>query len=159
MLKLKEIVKYAEKRKWLVRFEHDYTGGFEIHTDVFGPLSKMLVAVDGNKELGYIRLGNFSRRFNSYTNDQVWSIAEAYVKPAYRGYGVLREMISLVVRDHNVKAMLIETARYQAFKAYYTTLGFSSVFLIDDGELARVYLDSFTQIATAANDDYFKKAA
>jgi ribosomal protein S18 acetylase RimI-like enzyme len=159
MLKLKEVVKYAEKRKWLERFAHDYTGGFEIHAGVFGPLSKMLVAIDDGKELGYIRLGNYSDYFGRYTSEKTWSITEAYVKPAYRSKGVLREMISLVVSDHNAKGMLIETIRYNANKAYYTSLGFTEVFLVDR-ELARVFLSSFSHIATAAaNDRHYKQAA
>ncbi len=159
MLKLKRLEKLADKQKWIYRFAKEYAGGCAIHEKLFGPCSRFYVAVDGEKELGYIRIGDHSRKFSRHTNDEVWSITEAYVKPAYRSRGYLRDMIAAVVQDHNAKAMLIETQRYKTYRAYYQALDFNTVFLLGNGELARVYLASFAGVAMAANDETYEIAA
>lgn len=159
MLKLKRLEKLADKQKWIYRFAKDYAGACAIHAGLFGPQSKFFVAVEDDKELGYIRIGDCSNQFLRHTNDEVWSITEAYVKPAYRSRGYLRDMIATVVQDHNAKAMLIETQRYKTYRAYYQALGFNTVFLLGNGELARVYLASFAGVAVAANDETYEIAA
>jgi GNAT superfamily N-acetyltransferase len=159
MLILKRLEKLADKQKWIYRFAKEYKGGYAIHEGLFGSHSKFFVAVEDDKELGYIRIGDYSRQFSRHTNDEVWSITEAYVKPAYRSRGYLRDMIEAVVKDHNAKAMLIETQRYKTYRAYYQALGFNTVFLLGNGELARVYLASFAGIAVAANDETYEMVA
>jgi hypothetical protein len=119
---------------------------------------RFYVAVDGGKELGFMRMYS-TDEFACYTNDDVFIIGEAYVKTPYRCKGVLREMITLAVRDLNVKGLHIETSRFEALESYYVALDFTQVCPTYDSLMSYVFLSSFKQVLTAANDDQFQHAA
>jgi hypothetical protein len=160
MLQLKQIVKLADKQKWMNRFRQAYSGKvLTLHSAVFGELSKYFVAVADGKEVGHIRICNYSKSFEGDTNDEVWSMSEAYVKPPYRHDGVLREMITLAVRDHKVKMLYIEPQRFAKFKAYYFALGFTVYCPAQDPFMVYAMLGSLKNELCAANDDQFKQAA
>jgi len=159
MVKLKQIGKLAEKLKWMDRFRKSYSGGLlPISLKMCSDTVKFLVAVDGDAELGFMRMYP-TDEFACYTNEAVWIIGEAYVKPPFRGKGVLREMIDLVVRDHYVKGLHIETSRFKAHISYYVALNFTEVCATDDPLMSYVFLSSLRQVLIAANDDQFRQAA
>lgn len=160
MLQLKEIVKLAEKMKWMRRFVQAYSGGaLPLNSVIFGELVKFFAAVVDGKEVGHIRICDYSKSFEGETNDEVWSMSEAYVKPPYRHNGVLQEMISLAVRDHKVKMLYIEPQRFVRFSAYYRALGFSTYRNAADPTMVYAVLDSLRNEINAANDDQFQQAA
>ncbi len=159
MVKLKQIGKLADKLKWMGRFRKSYSGGLRpINLKMCDDPIRFLVAVDGDKELGFIRMYP-TDGFTPYTNEDVWLIGEGYVKPPYRGKGVLREILTLAVRDHCVKGLHIETSRFETLEAYYVTLGFTQVCATDDPMMSYVFLSSLKQVICAANDDQFQQAA
>ena len=119
---------------------------------------KFLVAVDGDNELGFIRMGPIDQ-LARYTDKEVWLISEAYVKPAYRSRGVLREMITLAVRDHGAKGLHIETSRFAALVSYYVALDFTQLCATGDPFMSCVFLSSLEEAICAANDDQFQQAA
>ena len=161
MIMLKQIDKLADKMKWQRRFCAAYRGGLSAWSDkLFDPVAKFYVAVDDGKELGYIRMLNCGDDFARYSNEVVESISEGYVKPAYRKNGVLRGMITIAVRDHNVKLLYIETERLLQLQSYYSSLGFSTYCgAADDPLMSYAILNSFDWVISAANDDQFQSAA
>jgi GNAT superfamily N-acetyltransferase len=159
MIELKLVAKMADRLKWMGRFCKSYSGGLRpISLAMYSDPVRFLVAIDGDKELGFMRLYS-TDEFACYTDDELWIIGEAYVKPAYRSKGVLSEMITLAVRDHSVKGLHIETSRFQALETYYVALDFTQVCTTDDPMLSHVFLSSLEQALTAANDDQFQQAA
>ncbi len=62
------------------------------------------------KELGSVRIRKIDEP-DLHLGENVWSVSEAYVKPAYRHQGVLREILEQVIRDHGVKMIHIERDR------------------------------------------------
>jgi len=159
MIELKLVAKMADRLKWMGRFCKSYSGGLlPISLEVLSDPVIFLVAIDGDKELGFMRLFS-TDEFAAYTNEDLWVIGEAYVKPAYRSKGVLSEMITLAVRDHSVKGLHIETSRFKALVSYYVAMDFTEVCKTDDPFLSYVFLSSLRQVLTAANDDQFQQAA
>jgi len=159
MIHLIEIVKLVEKQKWANRFCKSYDG--ELHpltSALYGPSSKYLVAVNDKKEVGYMRICR-TDEFDRYTCEQVWIVQEAYVKPAYRSRGVLREMITLSVKEYGVKALFIETCRFEKLVSYYSSLGFTAICAVQDPLMAHVVHCSFERVISAANDDFLREAA
>ena len=121
-IEIVEIHELRRKRQWYERFRRDYdeqSRPFDKHKMVDN--SRFFVAKIGSIELGYIHIDDKS----SYFDCEVWNITEAYVKPKYRGNGILREMISHVVANFRVQMMHISWARYEAHLVYYQSLGFS----------------------------------
>ncbi len=160
MITLKIVEKMAEKMKWEQRFFTAYKGGLLPISDViFSSLCKFLVAVEDGKELGFMRLSDYSRKGVGYLSEEFWSISDAYVKPRYRGKGVLREMISQAVRDHSVKMLFIETSRLAKNYDYYSTLGFSDVKLVEEGKMAYVRHVGTHKVRLASNDAQYKICA
>jgi GNAT superfamily N-acetyltransferase len=160
MLQLKLIEKLAEKQKWQQRFCDSYRGGLRPVTNaVFGPTVRFYVAIDDDKELGFMRINDKSAFYKDRPDMEVWSISDAYVKPKYRGNGVLREMIAQAVRDLNVRMFYIETERFKAYRAYYSTLGFTYSYTVDEGSMTWAFLGSFMQAVKASNDAYYRKVA
>lgn len=159
MIKLVEIVKLAEKYKWLQRFCAAYSGDLLPLNDAhFGAGAKFYVAIESDKELGFIRITNKSSFFRHCTDEDVWCISDAYVKPAYRSKGVLREMITQAVRDLNVQMLYIACDRFSANKAYYFSLYFTITARYGDG-MMWAFQSSFGSVVAACNDAYYQKAA
>lgn len=117
-----EVESLSQKRKWYERFCKDYD-------ELSRPFDKRIIVDDArffvakvsNRELGYIRIDDKS----SYFDCEVWNITEAFIKPMYRGNGILREMINHVVKHCRVQMMHISSTRYAAHRVYYQSLGFS----------------------------------
>lgn len=160
MIELKLIEKMAEKYKWQKRFNASYSGGLlPITNALFGPLVKYFAAVENKKELGFIRISDYSKYCATYQNEVVWSISDAYVKPAYRRKGVLREMIIQVVKRHNVKMLYIDTERLIKNGAYYAALGFSNIQYVDGSSMAYLSIDRTSSSQAASNDAQYSICA
>ncbi len=165
-IKLVELVKMTDKKKWLTRFMKTYNGQVKkIDDSIYGSFSKFFVAVCDDKQVGFIRLTNYSDVYAHLNLKEIWSISEAYVKPCYRNKGVLRKILKTVIQDHNVKMLRIETKRLIENSNYYATLGFTKIALINNGYLSVAYtkelesaLKAFEKI-NASNDPDFKLAA
>ena len=157
MIELKPIEKLAEKQKWLKRFCKAYSGGLGAVTDaLFGPLTKYFVAIEDGKELGFIRISDYSSCRATFPGEKVWSISDAYVKPPSRKKGVLRRMLTQVVRDHHVKMLFIEKERFFKNSVYYSTLGFTDVLPVGDGSMVYVEINSAPTAQAASNDAIYK---
>ena len=160
MVELKLIEKMAEKLKWQKRFNAAYSGGLlPITNALFGPLVKYFAAVDHDKTLGFIRISNYSKYCATYPGEEVWSISDAYVKPAHRRKGVLREMIVQLVTSHNVKMLFIDTERLVKNGPYYAALGFSNIRYVDDGAMAYLFIDRTSSSMGASNDAQYNICA
>ncbi len=152
MIKLVEIEKLAEKQKWQRRFYDAYDGELKEWSDMlFGANVKFYVAVEDGKELGFIRINDKAFCFKGFTDDEVWNLTDAYVKPAYRSKGVLREMIFQAVCALKVKMLFIETERFIACGAYYFGLGFTYYYTVQDGGMVWAFHSSFRTVAEASN--------
>ena len=160
MIELKLVEKLADRLKWQRRFNASYSGGLLPVTDaLFGPLVKYFAAVEDKKELGFIRISDYSKQCANYPSEEVWSISDAYVKPGYRRKGVLRDMICKVVKDHNVKMLFIDTERLVKNGAYYIALGFSNIQYVDDGAMAYLSIDRTSSPQAASNDAQYSICA
>lgn len=154
-VKLVLVTKLAEKKKWVQRFYKSYTGGLvAMNSQMFDDSCKLLVAIKDGKELGYIRIANYSDEFEKFGKTNIWSITEAYVKPCYRNEGVLREMIKQVVENHNTKVIRIETERLEQNYHYYSTLGFTYSYTVQGGELALAFQTDIVETVKLRNAYY-----
>jgi predicted N-acetyltransferase YhbS len=125
-IEMVQVTKLSEQRKWLKRFAKGYDGEVQLTKHTFDPkLVKFFVAKEGNNELGFIRISDKSRNFNP--TDEVWCAQDAYVKPVYRGKGVLRYMLKYVMDVENVGMAHIAPKVLLQNYPYYTALGFTSV--------------------------------
>lgn len=121
-IEMVEIHNLHRQRQWYERFQADYDEGsrpFEKRLMVDN--ARFFVAKIRSIELGYIHIDDKS----SYFDCKVWNITAAYIKPKYRGNGILREMINYVVSNCYVQMMHISWQRYEAHRVYYQSLGFS----------------------------------
>ncbi len=154
-VKLVLVNKLAEKIKWVERFYKSYTGSMvAINEQMFSDGCKFLIAVENGKELGYIRIANFSNEYEKFGKTNIWSITEAYVKPCYRNNGLLSEMIKQVVENYNVKVIRIETERLKQNYYYYKTLGFTYSYTVQGGELALAFQTDIVDTVKLRNAYY-----
>lgn len=159
-VKLKQLHKLAEKMTWMKRFHADYEGGcVDINEKLFGNDVVFYVAQVGDKEVGYIRLNDKTSFFEKYGGVNVWNIADAYVKPAYRHKGVLRQMIQQAVQDLDVKMIHLTVDRYVDNLNYYRTLGFTEFQVSSDGELGWALQTSFFPVVQKRNTAFKQQPA
>lgn len=124
-IEIVQIRKLSEQRKWMKKFAKGYDGELNITKYVFDPkIVKFFVAKAGNKDLGFIRINDKSRNFNS--TDEVWAAQDAYVKPVYRGKGVLKAMLQFVMDNEAVGMCHLDPVVLLKNYAYYKDLGFST---------------------------------
>jgi len=125
-ISFREITKSTEKHKWNSLFNRGYSG--KVRNATAYELSKnaiFLLAYEGSKELGYIRLIRHAE-FAAYgASENIYCVGEAYVKHAYRNNGVLREMLKHVIKHYNVKMIYLEIERAEQYEDYYRSLGFT----------------------------------
>lgn len=126
-MNIKEIHLISEKNKWFDQFRKGYSGGCskKMSSRCFNEsFSRFLVATENGKEMGFIRIvsaDDIGPGFNG-----VWELAEAYVKPPYRGNGVLRELLIHSIDFYNVKMVNLTEDRFSNNYSYYHSLGFTS---------------------------------
>lgn len=144
---IQEVTKLANKEKWMQCFKKAYSGEIRrLPHKAYDPEnSRMFVAKLGNKEIGFIRITNYTDRFEEVYDGEVWNIAEIYVKPAYRSQGISSRLIHYVSRCCHVKSILLEPERYEENRYYFNRQGFTFSLETQDG-LFRVYLDHFKNI-------------
>ena len=125
-IEMVQIKKLSEQRKWMKRFAKGYDGSLlPITNDAFNPkIVKFFVAKEGNKELGFIRINDKSPNFNP--TDEVWCVQDAYVKPVYRGKGVLKAMLQFVMDVEAVGMCHLAPEVLLKNYPYYKGLGFST---------------------------------
>lgn len=105
----------------------------------------MFTANMGNKELGFIRITNHTEYFEDLYDGEVWSIAEVYVKPPYRSYGIASKLMEHVLSHNQVKSIFLEEDRYREKKRYFNGFGFTHEVRRGDG-LSRCYIKSFEEV-------------
>lgn len=142
-IQIREITKIAEKLKWMDRFSRSYSGSTGKVSLAHVDKSKVFLAIYNGKEAGYIRIANYSKKFSDVCDEDVWGVNEGYVKPAYRGKGILTALRSFVVQNHGVKVMRIETSRYLKLADYYQEQGFVYGYPIENGELTAICVPEF----------------
>jgi hypothetical protein len=166
-LTLVKLTKVQDKRKWHDRFIKNYAGRTkQASPTIFSDaISLFFVTQSASDLLGYIRITNYSGRYEHLTNQPAWSASDAYVKPTYRNRGVLRFMLMEVIAKHFVVSALIDQERLDANEQYYLSLGFSCTSDGPSKGLLYMHQASFKQHleqkiqAQAQNDDYFNIAA
>jgi GNAT superfamily N-acetyltransferase len=139
--------KYAEKKKWMDRYRRAYIGKLAPETGYsFKENSKFIVAIDNEKEIGFLRLVNSKKYFSAVTSEEAWDIADGYVKPAYQSQGVLRAMIENAVTNHHAKSVTLASERIEKCMAYYKALGFTVTSVISECNCYRLYLETWEEI-------------
>lgn len=143
-LSFKEITKLADKQKWMRRFFQDYKGDYKKENQqMYSETVKFVMVVSDDKELGFARINDKSSFFANQTSDPVWNLTDAYVKPAYRRQGVLRELISHLITNHNVKMLYMQTERFENNLYYYRTLGFTDYYAVQNDMMIWAFLKEF----------------
>lgn len=147
-IQIVEITKLAEKRNWLNKFLTAYTGGKKNIVGNEGlNISRCFVAIHNGKEVGYIRLANYSYTFAKHgAKGEVWGITEGYIKPAYRSKGALRKLIKYAVENCSAKLFRIQTYRLMENFAYYFSLGFTYSYRIIESDMSVVSLGEFRHV-------------
>ena len=144
---IQEVTKLASKEKWMQCFKKAYSGEIRrLPHKAYDPEnSRMFVAKLGNKEIGFIRITNYTKHFKKVYDGEVWNIAEIYIKPSHRSQGISSRLINHVLRCCHAKSILLEPERYEENQYYFNRQGFTFSLETQDG-LFRVYLDHFKDI-------------
>jgi GNAT superfamily N-acetyltransferase len=138
---LKLIDKYKEQKKWDKLFSQSYDGTIN-HCDfnLIRLNAVFVVICEDKKEVGYMRLTKTS-------DEDVYCVNEAFVKPAYRRRGVFREALKLAIENHNVRALYLDIDRINLYVPYYKTLGFCGYQQAEDEDFAYlVHADLYQQL-------------
>ncbi len=145
---IQEVTKLASKEKWMQCFKKAYSGEIRrLPRKAYDPEnSRMFVAKLGNKEIGFIRITNYTKHFKKVYDGEVWNIAEIYIKPSHRSQGISSRLINHVLCCNHVKSILLEPERYEENQYYFNRQGFTFSLKTQD-DLLRVYLDHFKDIA------------
>jgi hypothetical protein len=136
-LKIREITNNMEKINWMVTFMKNYSGEkAELHPEMFGEISRYFVGSIEGKDVGFIRITNYTKRFKEHYSGQVWSASDAYVENSYRSQSVLRQLMNYVISNCQVKLIRIETSRLEKYYEYYYSLGFTFSRMVDSGYIS-----------------------
>jgi len=146
-LEVIEVKELATKLKWMSYFKKAYSGEIRnLRLSAYDPeQSRIFFAKLGNKEAGFIRITNYTENFEQSYDDEVWNIAEVYVKPPYRSQGIAAQLMDYVLQYCKVKSILLETERYEERVDYFKRLGFTFEVKKSNG-LSLCYLSSFRKI-------------
>lgn len=124
---IKEITKLADKVNWMKRFKLNYSGKVTIDSKIYGPGCRYFVAILEGKEVGFIRITNYTEMWAHVYDGIVWSASDFYVKKQHRNQHVLRRLLKYVIDHCHVKSAFIEVESYAAHYSYYQTLGFTNI--------------------------------
>lgn len=154
---IQEITQLREKRKWMDNFTKAYSGSLiEIQPVMFTERCRYFKALVEGKEAGFIRISNYTDVWKKYYDGEVWSASDAYVKKTYRNNTILRQLLSFVMGNCNVKAVRLETERLNKNAKYYNTLGFTYGWSFDEGKLSIAVVRELEEAAIKRNADYAK---
>jgi GNAT superfamily N-acetyltransferase len=149
-----EIFDVKEKRKWMELFRRQYSGCMiPLNYRMFGKYCRFFVAKNNGNSIGFIRITDKTEGFSKYCNKEVWCASDAFVKKAFRNYGVLRELLNHVVKNCDVKFVRLESERLIRCYNYYQSLGFSSAYQIEDSDLSVAVQTDFIEISNQRNAD------
>jgi hypothetical protein len=152
-LEIVEIYEMGLKKKWMKKFLSSYNGQKRpLNGKMFGKNVRFFMACDGNRQLGFIRINDKTDFFSSCTDEEVWNAADAYVKSAYRGNGVLTALLRYVIENCSVKMTQIETHRLVSNMNLYRQLGFTYSHRVKDGSLSWAFLDDFKDVVIKQNE-------
>ena len=145
-----ELTKLADKRKWQGWFAKDYKGGLRaMNEGTFREdIVKCVIAVNENKEKGYMRLVDKTERFK-YCGEKVWCLEDAYVKPAYRKERVFEKMARYAIANYGVKVMHITDDRYERKRHYFNDMGFNNFIYTNNGDLGYLLHDDYLDLLKA----------
>lgn len=136
-IKIREITRIDEKKKWLKLFIKKYSGEKnKLNSTMLGNISRFFVGSIDGKDVGFIRITNYTETFKKHYCGEVWNASDAFVKTPYRGQSVLRHLLDFVIRDCNVKMVRMETSRLLDNFFYYRALGFNFCRKVGDGYLS-----------------------
>jgi hypothetical protein len=121
----KEILAFHKKEACMRMFLKSYLGHVEeVPEAVFGPSSKFFCAYDGDTEVGFIRITNYTDEGYAPNGFSLWSASDAHVRQQHRGQGILKNMLQYVIDNHSVQMLLIKQATFYANKSYYESMDF-----------------------------------
>lgn len=137
-----EMHKFADKQKWMNRFFKAYSGDtLGDRPQLYGSNVRFFLLSDLKSEIGFVRINDKSDLFDYPCPLQIWNLTDGYVKPPYRGSGVLKMLIEYVVKECEVRMMYIETDRFLKNRLYYQSLGFNNHYSVKNGELTWAFQD------------------
>ena len=143
---IREITSITEKKKWMNAFFKHYSGQkIAINPYMLGKISRFFVSSIKGKDIGFIRITNYTEHYKKFSNEEVWNASDAYVKGPYRGRLVLRSLLEFVIRNCNVKMVRLETSRHIKNCHYYTSLGFNFSRRVGDGYLSIAVKDEIKE--------------
>jgi hypothetical protein len=153
-VKIREITSIIEKKKWMKSFIKHYSGEkTSLHSHMFSKVSRFFVGSIKGKDVGFIRITNYTNVFKEHYSSQVWNASDAYVKNIYRGQSVLRQLLEYVILNCQVKMVRLETSRLAENYNYYKSLGFTFSRMVGNGSLSISVIedlkDSFIKIASS----------
>jgi hypothetical protein len=152
-IRLKKIEQIAEKKKWMERFRKAYKNGLNKNADIYNEIATFYVAIDTeNNEVGFMRLIDYSSVYKPYTDEVVFNLSEAYVKPKYRHQNILKKMIINATDELNLKMIFIDRVTYLVNLHYYLSLGFGFVIPVGDTML-RAFNGNFEGIVSQYSAD------
>ncbi len=146
-LHYKELTLLAEKMKWMKRFCKAYRGLLSAETDrLYTENSKFIVACYGTHEIGFLRLTDQTGVFSAFTKEECWDITDGYIKPAYKGLGVLRTFIEHAVANEHAKSVTLAYEVAAKHADYYKALGFTVVANIFEVNCVRLFLTNWEEM-------------
>jgi len=103
---------------------------------LYGPLCRFFSAYEGDIEVGFIRITNYTNDGFAPYKFLLWCASDAYVKPQYRNRGVFKNMLQYVIDCHFVQMILLKKTTYNSNKSYYESMNFcNSKRSLEDPEL------------------------
>ena len=140
---------YADKKKWFERFRKSYRGS--LSNASFSAINSMtfIVASHKGKDVGFLGLVDESENFAQVSFDAAYDITLGYVKPAYQSQGVLREMINFAIANHHAKSVTIAYERFDAYRTYYFSMGFTMVSYMEEANCFRIFLTEMKHLLDA----------
>ena len=132
----KELTVLNDKIKWMNQFTKSYEGGLgKFHIGFCkNTTSRFFVAIENGQHLGFVRITNHSNELEG-----LWSLSDAYVKPEFRGKGVLKALIKYVMKNCSVGKVYMTLRTYVENYEYYKSLGFTKFKTSGDGDLVYLY--------------------
>jgi GNAT superfamily N-acetyltransferase len=151
-LEIREITKLADKTKWMSEFKRNYNGKVvSFDSKIYGIGCRYFVAVLDGKEVGFIRISDYTKIWSNCYDGIIWNASDAYVKTQYRNQHVLRRLLTHVIDHCYVKSAFIEFERFIANYSYYRTLGFTNyLYGRDDWLVYIVQKDLFESVKSQA---------
>ena len=133
-----EVQKRACKIKWLTRFFKSYKSNVgTINEEHIGARAKFLIAMMGNRQLGFVRLTNKSHHFVGLS--ETWCLSDLYVKPPYRHQGIGTKLSAVAISDYQTKLACLDQHLLESQRNHYRALGFTTYIVGQRSQLCWLY--------------------